>query len=341
LRFDLRTLAALLLAAGFTHARPSTARVEVLRATGALPAHIANQFDEPIGFVEASNGEYILLDRRAHTVYGIDRAKTRVRKIVEVGFEKGRVLGPGVLALSKDDIFAVADAPNGQERIQYFALSGTLLGDFFLRTRAAPRLVVGPMILNGVGSMFFTGRTFLLNRPESGALISEIDNRGAVLRYIGTLRKTGYENDPDVHLAMNIGLPLMDPSGGFYFVFLAGIPRFQKYDARGNLVFERHIEGPELDADLRTLPNAWPRRDTPEGKGLPFVVPLVRAAAVDPSGRLWISLMQPFTYIYGANGDKLRTVQFFGASVIPATSLSFASGDRVLVTPGCYEFSAK
>src|SRR4249920_770917 len=70
--------------------------VTVLRATGALPAHIANQFDDPIGIAEATTGEYILLDRRAHTVYGIDRAKTRVRKIVEVGFEKGRVLGPGV-----------------------------------------------------------------------------------------------------------------------------------------------------------------------------------------------------------------------------------------------------
>jgi hypothetical protein len=314
---------------------------DVLRATGALPAHIANQFDEPIGFAQASNGEYILLDRRAHTVYGIDREKTRVRKIVEVGFEKGRVLGPGVLALSKDDILAVADAPNGVERIQYFALSGALLGGFLLQTRAAPRLAVGPMILNGVGSMSFTGRTFLINRPEDGALISEIDNRGAVLRYVGTLRKTGHESDPDVHIAMNIGLPLMDPSGGFYFVFMAGVPKFQKYDAKGNFVYERHIEGPELDADLRTLPTVWPRRATPEGKSLPFVPPLVRAAAVDPTGRLWISLMQPFTYVYGANGDKLRTVQFFGASVIPVTSLSFASGERVLVTPGCYEFNAK
>ena len=314
---------------------------DILRATGGLPAHIANQFEEPIGFAEAPNGEYILLDRRAHTVYSIDRAKTRARKLIEVGFEKGRVLGPGVLSLAANEIFAVADAPNGLERIQYFSLAGSLLGGFYLQTRAAPRLTVGPMILNGVGSMFFTGKTFLINRPETGALISEIDNRGAVLRHVGTLRKTGYENDPDVHLAMNIGMPLLDPAGGFYFVFMAGIPKFQKYDANGTLLFERHIEGPELDGDLRTLPNAWPRRESPDGKTLPFVVPLVRAAAVDPSGRLWVSLMQPFTYVYAPNGDKVRTVQFIGASVIPVASMSFASGDRLLVTPGCYEFSAK
>jgi hypothetical protein len=33
--------------------------------------------------------------------------------VIVVGFEEGKVLAPGVLALSKDDIFAVADAPGG------------------------------------------------------------------------------------------------------------------------------------------------------------------------------------------------------------------------------------
>jgi hypothetical protein len=97
------------------------------------------------------------------------------------------------------------------------------------------------LILNGVGSMFFTGKTFLVNRPESGALFSEFDNSGAVVRHIGTPRRTGHEDDPDVHLAMNIGLPLADPAGGFFFVFMTGVPMFQKYDARGTLLFERHI----------------------------------------------------------------------------------------------------
>ena len=36
------------------------------------------------------------------------------------------------------------------------------------------------MVLNGVGSMSFTGTTFLINRPETGALFSELDNSGVV-----------------------------------------------------------------------------------------------------------------------------------------------------------------
>jgi hypothetical protein len=315
--------------------------VDVLRATGGLPAHIANQFEEPIGFAEATTGEFVVLDRRAHTVYLIDRDKKAARKIIEIGFEKGRVLGPGVLSLSTDDIFAVADAPNRLERIQYFSLSGTHLGGFYLQSRSMPRLAAGVMVLSGVGSMAFTGRTFLISRPETGALISELDNRGFVLRTIGSLRKTGFESDRDVHLAMNAGLPLPGPGGSVYFVFMAGVPMFRKYDANGKLLFERHIEGSELDTDIQTLPTTWIRRDDGDGVRLPVIGPIVRTAAVDPSGRLWVSLIRPFTYVYGADGDKQRTVQFHGASPLSVTSLTFAKGDRVLVTPGLYEFNTR
>ena len=319
----------------------SAPAVEILSATGGLPAHIAGQFEDPIGFAEASTGESIVLDRRAHTIYTVNRQKTAARKVIVVGFEEGKVLRPGVLALSKDDIFAVADAPNSLERIQYFSLNGMLLGGFYLQSRASPRLAVGSLILNGVGSMSFTGKTFLVNRPETGALFSEIDNSGAVVRQVGTLRQTGHESDPDLHLAMNMGLPLADPAGGYFFVFITGVPKFQKFDATGTLVYERHVEGVELDADIRVLPTEWPRRTAGEGRGLPLVPPLVRAAAVDPSGRLWVSLAQPFTYVYDRAGEKVRTLQFKGAGIIAAASLSFAKGDRVLVTPGCYEFTVK
>ena len=311
--------------------------VEILQATGGLPAHIAGQFEEPVGFAQARSGEYVVLDRRAHTVYAVDAKKTMARKVIEIGSEKGRVLQPAVLALSADDIFAVADAPNSLERIQYFTLKGLFLGGFYLQTRLAPRLVVGPLVLNGVGSMSFTGKTFLVSRPESGALFSEMDSSGAVLRQIGTLRRTGHESDRDVHVAMNAGLPLRHPDGGFYYVFQAGVPVFRRYGADGTLLFERHVEGIELDAQIQLLPTTWAERKTASGT-FPIVPALVRTAAVDPSGRLWISLMQPFTYVYDARGDKARTVQFRGAGVISPSTMSFTRDGRVLVTPGCYEF---
>lgn len=314
--------------------------VETLKAIGGLPAHIVTQFFEPVGFAEATSGEFVVLDRRQHTVYGINARKTAVRKILQVGFEAGKVLQPAVLALSPDDIFAVADAPSGNERIQYFTLQGLFLGGFYLQSRLAPRVVVGPLVLNGVGSMSFTGKTFLVSRPEGGALFSELDVQGGVIRHVGTLRPTGQESDRDLHHALNTGLPLVDPTGAFYFVFQTGRPMFRKYDATGTLVFERHIEGIELDDQIRALPTSWPRR-TSEGGSLPVVPPLVRTAAVDPAGRLWVSLVTPYTYVYDGDGDKARTVQFSAAGIIAPASLFFAPRERVLVTPGCYEFSTK
>jgi hypothetical protein len=320
-------------------ARPAGGHVEILDAVGGLPAHIAGRFTDPVAFASTTGGDYVVLDRRKHTVYAVDREKTRVRTIIEVGTESGKLLQPAALAVGANDLIAIADAPGGLERIQYFTLQGQWIGGFHLSTRVAPRLVLGSLVLNGVGSLQFSGELFLLNRPEHGALIDELNNEGHAVRRIGALRSTGLEADRDVHLALNIGIPLRDPLGGYYVVFRTGKPMFRKYDAAGELVFERHVEGIELDSEIRTLPTTWPKRDS--ASHLPIVSPLVRTAAVDPDGRLWISLMEPYTYVYDRRGDKIRTVQFRGARVLAASSLFFAASDRLLVTPGCYEFIVK
>jgi len=116
---------------------------------------------------------------------------------------------------------------------------------------------------------------------------------------------------------------------------------FRKYDATGELLFERHIEGPEIDEYLRALPTTWTRQKQPDGTLIPLVNPAVRAAGVDRQGRLWVSLIQPMTYVYDRTGDKIHTVQFRGADIIAPNSLFFTRDGRVLVTPGCYEFSIK
>ena len=313
--------------------------VATLKATGGLPAHLVTQFSDPVGFAQATSGEYVVLDRRQHTVYAVDAKKTSLRKIIQIGFETGKLLQPAVLALSRDDIFAVADGPSGNERIQYFTMQGAFLGGFYLQSRAMPRVVWGPQILNGAGSMAFTGKTFLVSQAGSDALFSEFDVHGTVVRHIGLRRPTGLEQiDREAHVALNAGLPLVDPTGGFYFVFQTGRPMFRKYDAKGELVYERHIEGVEIDAHILALPTSWPR--AAEG-ALPLVPPIVRTAAVDAHGRLWVTLVGPYTYVYDRDGARIRTVQFEAAGVISPTSLFFASSDRLLVTPGCYEFSAR
>ncbi len=272
-------------------------------------------------------------------MYAVDRDKREVRRVIQIGFEEGRLLGPAVLSLAGEDAFAVADGPPGAERIQYFSLDGTLLGGFYLDRPNRTASVRGPFAASATNSMQFTGRSFLVARPELGAPFSEYDLRGGVIRHIGNLRQTGLEDDPQVHDALNRGLPLVDPTGGFYFVFHSGRPLFRKYDQEGTLLFERHIEGPELDQAIGTLPTTWRARETGTGRQ-PLVEPLVRTAAVDASGRLWVALVEPVTYVYGRDGEKIRTVEFTAAGVIAPSSLFFTPSGRLLVTPGCYEFDA-
>jgi hypothetical protein len=317
-------------------AQGAHSRVETLRSTGGLPAHIAGSFQRPIGFQQTDRGDYFVFDRRAHAVYTV--AGDAVKKIIEVGAEAGRVLDPSAFDIDPSDgSFVIADAPFGDARVQTFTASGGRLGGFSLAGKQMPRLTLDTFVLNGVGSIQYTGKTILINQPEAGSLVTELAFDGTPARTFGRLRVTG-QQDPNVHLAFNAGFPLADPRGGFYFVFTAGIPIFHRYDAKGQLLFERHIEGPEVDDYLRSMPTTWPTRRTDQGGVLPVVPPAVRAAGVDRSGRLWVALTTPFTYVYDGVGDKLRTIQFRGADLLIPNSLFFTKDGRVLVTPGCYEF---
>jgi len=318
-------------------ARVPAARIELLRATAALPAHIAGSFRQPLAYQQTDAGQSFVFDRRAHAVYTI--AGDTAKKVIEVGAEPGRVIDPTAFALDPaDGTFVIADAPLRRQRIQVLTANGSRLAGFTLQSKEIARVTIDTVVLSGIGSIQFTGRSIFINQPETGALVSELTLYGQPIRTFGELRKTGQEADRDVHLALNSGFPLIDPTGGFYFVFSAGIPAFRKYDPTGRLLFERHIEGPELDEYVRALPGVWPKRQNGEGDLLPYVPPSIRTAGVDGTGRLWVSLMDAVTYVYDRTGEKVRTVQFKGADVFAPSSFFFTKDGRLLVTPGCYEF---
>ena len=314
---------------------PSPGRVEILKAVSSLPPHIVGLFRDPIGFKQTANGEYYVFDRRGHTVYAVDEAGSKATKLVQIGAEDGRLIEPSAFDVAFNGSFAVADAPNARERVQIFDAGGIRTGGFLLPGRGTSRVVLGTLALNGVGTLTFNGTLMLMSHPETGWLFTEYTLTGVPLRSVGQLRNTGHEADRDLHLALNAGIPVVDPNGGFYFVFMAGQPMFRKYDAKGGLVFERVIQGREVDPVAAAIPDRWPRRAASE---LPLVAPVVRTAAVDGSGRLWVSFIQPVTYVYDTGGEKIRTVQFRGAGLIAPSSLSFTKKGRLLVTPGCYEF---
>ena len=316
----------------------SPGRVEVLRATGGLPPEICGRFREPLAFQQSANGTYYVFDKRGHSVHTIDPEGKSVRTAVTIGGEQGRVIDPTAFGLAPNGTFVVSDAPNGRERLSIFDYAGTWISGFTLPGRTEPRVSLGPLILNGIGTLAFLGNGIALNQPETGALITEYGFAGTPVRSIGRLRPTGFEGDRQLHLAMNAGIPVRLADGGYYFVFLAGTPMYRRYDAKGGLRFERVMQGRELDPVVEQMPKTWPRR-TVDGKELPLVVPTVRAAAADADGNLWVTFLIPFTYVFDADGEKVRTVQFRAAGIISPTSLFFAPRGRLLITPGCYEFA--
>lgn len=309
----------------------------VLQSTGGLAAETVGMFRAPAACQTLADGDYLVFDQAGHRVYRVPSTGTEPVEIVRIGPEAGNIIGPSAFARAGER-FMVADAPHQRPRVQVFALDGTLLSAFTLPGRPTARMTNGRLTLTGVTSLRWTGRSIVANQPETGGVITEFTPSGRPTRTIGRLRTTGHEHRRELHLALNTGLPLVDPTGGFYFVFHAGLPTFRKYDADGRLLFERHIEGPELDATIQSLPAIWAGEIDLSGQSVPIVPPTVRTAEVDPAGNLWVSLWLPFTYVYDPDGDKVRTVQFKGAGMISPDSFFFESRDRLLVTPGCYRF---
>jgi hypothetical protein len=310
---------------------------DLLRSAGAVPPHIAGKFREPTGFQQSGSGQYFVFDRRAHVVHGLDAQQSSSWEIVHIGAEPGRIIDPTAFAVAPDGTFVVADAPNGRERIQIFTPVGFRIGGFLLPGRVKTRVMIDNAVLNGIGSLQYTGTSILMSQPETGALVTEYALNGGANRTFGRLRRTGHEDDPELHLALNSGIPLVDPDGGFYFVFQTGEPVFHKYDAAGQLVFERRIQGREIDQFVAGLPTKWPTRKTSDGE-IPLVRPTIRTAAVDRRGQLWVAFVLPYSYVFDRDGDKIRTVQFRAAGIIAPNSLFFGLNGRVLVTPGLYEF---
>ena len=318
----------------------SPGRVDTLRAVSALPVEIVGEFREPLGFERLASGQELVFDRRGHAVYGVTADRSASRKLVAIGGEDGRVIEPTAFDAEPNGTFVVADAPNGRERVQIFTSDGVRAGGFTLPGRATPRVTLGSLSLSGIGTLQYTGRSVLISQPETGGLMTEYGLAGTPVRTVGRLRATGHEQDRELHLALNAGIPLKDAGGGYWFVFLAGIPAFSRFDANGALLFHRVIQGRELDQVIAALPSTWPRRAI-DGTEVPLVSPTIRAAALAPSGQLWISFVVPYTYVFDELGEKIRTVQFVSAGVVTPNSLTFPSANRLLVTPGCFEFSTR
>ena len=109
---------------------------EVLRSTGAVPAHVAGQFREPVGFQQSASGQYFVFDRRApHRLRARRAAVERVDDRARSAASRAGSSIPTAFAVEPNGTFVVADAPNNRERIQIFTPAGFRIGGF---TAAGP-----------------------------------------------------------------------------------------------------------------------------------------------------------------------------------------------------------
>jgi hypothetical protein len=311
-------------------------QIETLRSVAGLPAHVAGRFTDITACRQMSDGTFLVFDRRSQTVFSLPPGGDVPVEVVTIGAEQGRIIQPYAFDVAPNGTFVVADAPGNRSRVQHFLPSGSRLGGFSMPGRGFP-LVIDGVAITGLASMVLTNQSIFVSQPERNALITEHGLDGVSGRSFGDLRPTGFEQDPPLHHALNSGLVVINPEGGFYYVFVAGVPAFRKYSYDGALLFERHIEGAELDDYMQNRPTSWPRRKTGDGE-YPVVRPAVRAAAADTRGNLWISLDVPYTYVYDRRGDKQRIVQLRATGIMRPTNMSFATTGRLVVTPGCFLF---
>ena len=282
-------------------------------AACALPAHVAGPFEEIAACHLTPDDDYLVFDRRCHAVSRISADGAALKEVVQIGVEPGRILRPIAFASAPDGTFIVADAPNGQERIQIFLDSGSRIGGFTLPGRSVPRVTLGDPRPEWCR---FTRLHLSHPRQRSGEWCAHhrIRPDGRTLRTFGDLRRTGHEGDKELHLALNGGCRWPSPVAGSTTSSSRACRRSGSTDAEGKLLYERHIEGPEIDEYLRRLPTIWPRRKTRVGE-FPIVTSAIRTAVVGPDGSLWIALLSTLTYVYDI-ADKRRIIQFRGAGIL-------------------------
>ena len=267
-----------------------TLPVDTLQAIGGLPAHIAGAFTDMGACEQTPAGDYFVFDRRAHAVFTIPAPFEAAREIVRIGAESGRLLRPTAFALADDGSFVVADAPGGKA-------PDPGVPDLRRQRRRLPALDPrrpddGHGQLPAKRHRVACVHGQVDRHQPAGARRARLgvrDGRPPRCARSASCARPATNRTASVHLALNSGIPIVNPLGGYYFVFLGGTPLFRKYDARGALLFERHIEGVQVDEYLRSMPTSWPRRRTEDGT-IPIVQPGIRAAAADLDGNLWVSL---------------------------------------------------
>lgn len=282
------------------HSQPTATRGQLSSAsTGSAYVRVLQNLGVDL-YDAASYGDLLYAtDRALNRILVLDRKFEIVRSIGSIGSGPDRLFRPGQIDVSGDGIIYVQDG--GNERIQAFALDGTHVGGFNV---------------NGyMGFAAGAGNEIYLGQPENGSLVSVYSRTGKSLRSFGRLKKYsevyGAEvayKDEQYNLAINRVRLFVDRDENIVVSFMFA-PIIQKYTRRGDLLFEKRLEGPELD---RLVAMFLSKSDesylTISPDGFPARVIALEGIA-RPDGNLNVVLVDGSVYVADKDGNKVSIVR--------------------------------
>jgi DNA-binding beta-propeller fold protein YncE len=318
----------------------STAPAPLADAGAAAPAVFEEMFDRiPLSAYDVAThgGRYYVSDMRGNRVLVFDGDMRLERSIGTIGSGPGRLIHPGYLDVSGGGTLYVQDG--GNERIERFTPDGRYAGEF-----------PTPFLYEG----FAVGRheEVYLGQPENGHLVTVYSETGKVTGGFGELKKFSdvygaefAEKDTLYERGINRVRLSTDKEGNVYVSFMLA-PLLQKYSPDGRLLFERRLEGPEVDRVTNVL------LQHPPEKFLSFAKDGFeeRIVALDPisdpkTGNIYVLLADGSIYVADREGRKVSVLSRQGDQR-PAYPFMGGLGARgeILIIPfsprRCYRLSS-
>ena len=247
--------------------------------------------------VATYQGKYFLTDIDGNRLFVVNSKMEVEREFGRIGSAPGRLFHPGYLDIGGDGTVFVEDG--GNERIVKFDEKGQYAGEF--RVNAFQGMAVD------------TQNQLYLGQPEEGKLITVYSSTGTKLRSFGQLKKyseiygdANRDKDVTYKTALNRVRLATDKDGNLYVSFMI-VPLIQKYSPDGTLVFERRLEGPEIDHLMEAIHKRRYIATKVDGVD-------VRIIALDPvidpaNGSILVPLVDGSIYVADREGNKLNLLR--------------------------------
>lgn len=264
--------------------------------------------------VATYQNKYFLTDIEGNRLLVINRNMEVERNFGRIGSGPGRLFHPGYLDVGGDGTVFVEDG--GNERIVKFDQSGHYTGEF--RVNAFQGMAVD------------TQDHLYLGQPEEGSLITVYSSAGTRLRSFGQLKKYSeiygesfHDKDSSYNVALNRVRLATDKDGYLYVSFMI-TPLIQKYAPDGTLMFERRLEGPEIDRLMDAIQKR--RYIATKSDGVD-----VRIIALDPvidpaNGNIMVPLVDGSIYVTDREGNKVSLLRPAWANRGDGTFRPFVAG---------------